>query len=167
MDGAKQDEATTSATIGQEPDVEHLEPSRCWALLRAVEVGRLAICTPEGPEVFPVNFVVDGGSVVFRTGEGTKLSTALAAPTVTFEADGEQADPRRAWSVVLKGPARLIKRIPELVDTAGLPLSPWHSARKEHFVRITPAQLSGRSFRVVDPATWRTALSGAPRTSAD
>lgn len=162
MDGARQDDTST-----QVPDVQHLEPSACWTRLRSVQVGRLAFCTADGPEVFPLNFVVDGGSIVFRTAEGAKLEGALTAGGVAFEADGEQEDPHRAWSVVLKGPARLIKRIPELVDTATLPLSPWHGARKEHFVRITPTQMSGRSFSVADAAAWRTALTDAPRTSAE
>ena len=46
-----------------------LEESRCWDLLASQEVGRLATAVQGFPEIFPVNFVVDGESIVFRTAE--------------------------------------------------------------------------------------------------
>ena len=54
-----------------------LEENTCWELLRDAEVGRLAVSIGERPDIFPVNFVVDHGSIVFRTAEGTKLAAAV------------------------------------------------------------------------------------------
>ena len=39
----------------------------CWMLLRSVEVARLAVSVDDRPDIFPVNFVVDHGTVVIRT----------------------------------------------------------------------------------------------------
>ena len=48
------------------------EPA-CWELLEGASVGRLAVDVAGQPDIFPVNFVVDRGSIVFRTAAGTKL----------------------------------------------------------------------------------------------
>ncbi len=57
--------------------VEVLDPNECWALLRGSVVGRLAISIANHPDIFPINYVVDHGTVVFRTAEGTKLAGAV------------------------------------------------------------------------------------------
>jgi uncharacterized protein len=40
----------------------------------------------DGPQIFHINYVVDHGTVVFRTAAGTKLAGA-AQRDVAFEAD--------------------------------------------------------------------------------
>jgi nitroimidazol reductase NimA-like FMN-containing flavoprotein (pyridoxamine 5'-phosphate oxidase superfamily) len=129
-----------------------LEPDECWALLRTVEVGRLGISIAAHPDIFPINFVCDHGTVVFRTAEGTKLAGAVLGRGVAFEADGYDRDAGEAWSVVIKGQAREIERMLELFDALDLPLHPWHSSPKHRFVRIIPDEITGRRFRIVDDA---------------
>ena len=90
------------------PGETHLEVNVCWALLRSQEVGRLAVSIADRPEIFPINFVVDHGTVVFRTAEGTKLAGAVQGDAVAFEADGYERDTGEAWSVVVKGHAEEI-----------------------------------------------------------
>ena len=87
-----------------------LDESACWALLRTAAVGRLAIVVNHRPEIFPLNFVVDHATVVFRTAEGTKLDWG-AGKDVAFEVDGYEPDTGEAWSVVVKGLAREVKRM--------------------------------------------------------
>src|SRR5690348_8803731 len=87
------------------PGVSLLEPHECWQLLRSTEVGRLAVAVMNQPDIFPVNYVVDHGSVVFRTAEGTKLAAATLGQGVAFEVDGYEPGNGEAWSVVLKGRA--------------------------------------------------------------
>jgi nitroimidazol reductase NimA-like FMN-containing flavoprotein (pyridoxamine 5'-phosphate oxidase superfamily) len=130
--------------------VVELDASRCWSLLRDADVGRLAVAINERPDIFPVNFVVDHGSVVFRTAEGTKLAAAVLGRAVAFEVDGYDAGSGEAWSVVLKGRASEIQRMQELFDAAELPLFPWHAAPKPRFVRVEPDELTGRRFHVVE-----------------
>ncbi|MEY2957656.1 MAG: hypothetical protein RLZZ01_224, partial [Actinomycetota bacterium] len=47
--------------------VEQLVPDECWRLLERHEVGRLAVSVSDRPDIFPVNYVVDQGGIVFRT----------------------------------------------------------------------------------------------------
>src|SRR5690242_20813761 len=70
------------------PQAEVLSSSECWKLLRSVSVGRLAVWVNDHPDIFPLNYKVDHGTLVFRTGAGTKLSASLAGPPVALEADG-------------------------------------------------------------------------------
>lgn len=136
--------------------LEELSQSECWTLLRTVDVGRLATPTAEGGvDVFPVNHVVDQGSLVFRTALGTKLTAALEAFEVAFEADnaartrGDQLDD--PWSVVVHGTARLITHDTDLFDSFELAVSPWHASSKPYFVRLEPTVVSGRRFRLERP----------------
>jgi hypothetical protein len=83
-----------------------LDTKTCLELLRAESVGRLAVAIHDHPDIFPVNFVVDRGTVVFRTAEGTKLAAAVLGRGVAFEIDGLDDAERQAWSVVIKGSRR-------------------------------------------------------------
>jgi uncharacterized protein len=151
---------------GPGPGVTHLEANACWALLRSHEVGRLAVLIDDRPEIFPINYVVDHGTVVFRTAEGTKLIGAVQRD-VAFETDGYEPGTGDAWSVVVKGRAEEISRVQELLDTADLPLFPWHAASKQRFVRIVPDEIDGRRFRVVSPENWRTPWTEAPKSAPE
>jgi nitroimidazol reductase NimA-like FMN-containing flavoprotein (pyridoxamine 5'-phosphate oxidase superfamily) len=123
--------------------------SESWGLLREAVVGRLAVVVGDQPEIFPVNYLVDHGSIVFRTAEGTKLANSIGRP-VAFEVDGYDAASGEAWSVVVKGKAWEVKRLHEVLDALDLPLFPWHAAPKRHIVRIEPETVSGRRFHVLD-----------------
>ena len=127
-----------------------LEVNTCWDLLRSCDVGRLAVSFGDQPDIFPVNFVVDHGTIVFRTAEGTKLAAAVLGRGVAFEVDGYDADAGEAWSVVAKGRATEIERMQDVFEALDLPLFPWHAAPKHRFVRIEPEDVSGRRFHVVD-----------------
>ena len=56
-----------------------LNADECWDLLRQTEVGRLAVSIHDEPEVFPINFIVDRGTVVFRTARGRSSSVRSRA----------------------------------------------------------------------------------------
>jgi nitroimidazol reductase NimA-like FMN-containing flavoprotein (pyridoxamine 5'-phosphate oxidase superfamily) len=128
--------------------VEVLSEHECLDLLRSVEVGRLAIAIMNLPEIYPVNFIVDRGTVVFRTAEGTKLAGAVLGPGVAFEVDGYDVEHGTAWSVLVKGQAVEIDKMEEVFAAADLPLFPWHKGPKHRFVRIEPTEITGRRFRV-------------------
>jgi len=113
-----------------------LETHTCLELLRTSEVGRLAVAIQNVPDIFPINYVVDRGTIVFRTAEGTKLAAALLGRGVAFEVDGYDRDAGEAWSVVIKGTAVEIERMYEMFDALDLPLFPWHAGPKHRFVRI-------------------------------
>lgn len=145
----------------QQSGMNVLDVHECWALLRSAGVGRLAVAGADGPDIFPVNFLVDHGTVVFRTGEGTKLTMVTARPEVAFEVDGYDPDDGQAWSVVVKGQAEQIKGFYQALDAATLPLFPWHAEPKRYFVCVVPVEITGRRFHVVDPETWRNPMTDA------
>lgn len=133
------------------PDaMTELTTTECWDLVRSAVVGRLAIAV-DGPDIFPVNHVVDHGTVVFRTAAGTKLMGAVDH-VVAFEVDGYDLATASAWSVVVKGYAVEITRQDEALDAMTLPLFPWHEGPKGHFIRIEPESVTGRRFEVVGGA---------------
>lgn len=142
-----------------------LAPHQCWALLRTVQIGRLAVWVESHPDIFPINYVVDHASIVFRSGEGTKLAGALAQSPVAFEVDGYDPGTSHAWSVVVKGETESIRKTEDVLDSFTLPLFPWHAGHKEHFARIIPTVLTGRRFKVADPDMWRTPFMDAPRAA--
>jgi nitroimidazol reductase NimA-like FMN-containing flavoprotein (pyridoxamine 5'-phosphate oxidase superfamily) len=149
------------------PEVQNLEHHECWAMLRTVSVGRLAVLADGRPDIFPINYAVDGGTLVFRTGEGTKLGSASKGAAVALEADGVDPGSGLAWSVVAKGTADVVSGTEQVMDTAQLYLFPWQAGKKDAFVRITPDSLTGRRFKVTEPLTWWTQLSGATKASPE
>jgi uncharacterized protein len=145
-------------------EATQLAPHECWDLLRSVQVGRLAVVLHGRPEIFPVNFVVDRGTVVFRTAAGSKLAGTVSGPGVAFEADGtlpgagDAADD--AWSVVVKGSTERVESINELTKALDLPLHPWHASPKFWFVRIVPLEVTGRRFTIADASAWVNPVRG-------
>ncbi len=124
-----------------------LSTRAAWALARDSVVGRLAVTVGGRPDIFPVNHVVDHGTIVFRTAEGTKLCAAIGHP-VAFEVDGYDTSDGTAWSVVVKGVAHEIRELSEVVDALTLPVFPWHAGPKPRYVRIEPDSITGRRFPV-------------------
>jgi uncharacterized protein len=134
--------------ITPDQDESILDKRRCWDLLTTSQVGRLAVTIGGLPKIFPITYVADGGTVVFRTGAGSKLA-AIRGSDVAFEADGVDPDTQIAWSVVIEGRAEEIRSPQELAFAAELPLFPVDPRGKPHFVRIVPFVVSGRRFRIV------------------
>ena len=147
----------TSHTDGVTTDASGttiLDSHACLGLLRTCDVGRLAVSITDLPDIFPINYVVDRGDLVFRTAEGTKLAAALVGRGVAFEVDGYDADAGEAWSVVVKGYATEIEQMHECFDALDLPLFPWHAGPKHRFVRIEPVEITGRRFHVLGHEAW-------------
>lgn len=143
---------TGASGPGGSPTVEAIPPAECFRLLANQSVGRVAVAEPDAaPLVVPVNFVVDGESVVFRTDEGTKFDLAvLAGRPVSFEVDGLDGGRRCGWSVLLQG------RAAEVDEPEGehLALRSWAPGGKSHWVRIVAQAISGRRIRPVPDWRW-------------
>lgn len=144
-----------------------LAEHECWALLRQAQIGRLAVAAGGQPDVFPVNHVVDHGTLVFRTAEGTKLAAVVTAPDVAFEVDGYEQQSNLAWSVVVKGRASEVRGQYDQLEMESLEVTPWQGGAKPRFIRIEPLEVTGRRFEVADPSTWTSILTGSPRTETD
>ncbi|HEY5880370.1 MAG TPA: pyridoxamine 5'-phosphate oxidase family protein [Nakamurella sp.] len=124
--------------------VTEMTPEACWDLLRRNQFGRLALTVGNEPEIFPINYVVQDGTLVFRTAQGTKLAALTVNDIVALEIDGY--DQQSGWSVVVKGQAHPAEWGTDFEDAEKAGLRPWVATRKQVFVRIVPKRVSGRSF---------------------
>lgn len=132
--------------------MEKLDRDECIKLLERhpAGIGRIALAGPR-PNLFPINYAMDRGSVVFRTDAGTKLHAAVENSYVAFEADWVEPSWQLGWSVVVRGQAHVISDPDELARARRLPLLPWAEGDKEFFIRIEPTLVSGR--RLLEGAT--------------
>lgn len=123
--------------------VEHLASGQCWDRLASVTVGRLGVLVDSAPEVYPVNFVLDAHTVVFRTDAGSKLRGVDRNPSVCFEVDGVGDATRTGWSVLVKGWAAEVDD-DERRGLEALALRFWDVGPKDHWIRIRPTEVTGR-----------------------
>lgn len=125
--------------------IETLTPEQSWARLGEQELGRLVTHVGETIDIFPVNYVVDGDGILFRTAPGSKLFELTVNEDVLFEVD-DHTD-TTAWSVIVRGHASALETDADIhrADAAGL--RPWIPALKRVYVRIAPSAVSGRAFR--------------------
>jgi len=121
-----------------------LSETESWNLLASVALGRLITSVDGEPEVFPVNFVVQDRTVLFRTAEGTKLVSAAINNNVVFEADDHNV--AQGWSVVVRGIARTLRTDDEISAAERAQLLPWTATIKQHHVRVIPSRITGRRF---------------------
>jgi hypothetical protein len=132
--------------------VEHLGVDECWRLLAAAPVGRVGVIVDSGPEIYPVNHAVDGRAIVFRTDAGSKLAGIERTPAVCYQVDGVDTAAETGWSVLVKGRATELVDTEDLRRAAALRLRLWSIGVKEHWVRIDPAEVTGRRI-------WRSATA--------
>jgi uncharacterized protein len=129
--------------------IRKLDRDQCLRLLADDEIGRLAVIAGNTPAIFPVNYALDGETIVFRTDTGTKLAHGPRA-RVSFEVDGFDHTRRTGWSVVATG------RLEEVThyDAATfdrvrrLAIVPWAGGEKAHWMRLVPDRVTGRR---IDP----------------
>lgn len=127
--------------------IEVIDRDECLALLAADEVGRLAVFDGGRPLIVPVNYVLDGDDVVFRTAPGTKLDQGPI--TGVLEIDGFDRPHRAGWSVVVSGRLDEVTRYNgDLFTRAShLPVHPWADGAKDHVMRLVSSTISGRRIR--------------------
>jgi uncharacterized protein len=137
--------------------VHHLTEAACWALLASESLGRLGVVVGDDLELFPVNYRADGGRLLFRTAEGTKLAALTVHDRVVFEVDG--VTETTAWSVVIKGTAHTLERESEILDAEAVRPTSWLPTVKTRFVEIQPRTITGRGFHrgpepEIDPSAF-------------
>jgi nitroimidazol reductase NimA-like FMN-containing flavoprotein (pyridoxamine 5'-phosphate oxidase superfamily) len=127
-----------------------LTAEQCWDMLREEELGRLAFRLADEVHIAPVNYAVDGRTLLFRTAEGEKLLGVVMGSEVAFEIDRYGGESAR--SVVVRGSARLLGE-DEAHRAENVPLRPWVGTGKYNVVEIAPHVVSGREFELRRPWT--------------
>ncbi len=130
--------------------LDEIDRDECLKLLQSQSMGRLAVADHGAypPHIVPVNFIVDGDQVIFRSNFGLKFQlSVLAEHSVSFEADLIDAEGHMAWSVVVQGRAELLSQ--EEIDALpnGSWLHPWAPGERKEWVRIVPYTVTGRRVR--------------------
>jgi nitroimidazol reductase NimA-like FMN-containing flavoprotein (pyridoxamine 5'-phosphate oxidase superfamily) len=125
--------------------IETLTTDESLQLLSTASVGRIAVTRDALPVILPVNYVVDGTSLVIRTTDGAILRAARAGgAVVAFEVDNLEEQTMTGWSVLVTGTLREVTAVSAVLRAEQLPLAPWAGGERRHFVRITPGLVSGR-----------------------
>ncbi len=120
-----------------------LDEAQSWQFLTEHRIGRLAIVIGGEPDIFPVNYVVDGRSIVFRTAEGSKMLARRAGrPDAPSRSTSGTARGRgqRAGARAAREPTRADQSVEQL------PLTPWVATLKAHWVRLDVDEIAGRAF---------------------
>lgn len=125
-----------------------LTTAECWQALRADELGRLAFRLGDEINLVPINYAVDGETLLFRTAEGDKLLGVVMHHEVVFEIDRLEGE--QATSVVVRGEARRLEE-DEAHRADNLPLRPWVGLEKYNVVEIRPTAVTGRRFEMHRP----------------
>jgi uncharacterized protein len=122
-----------------------LTEGKCRELLGAGLVGRVAVCTPVGPYVVPVNYAVVEDSVVVRTTPHSLLGTHGRDAVVALEVDQFDYERQRGWSVVARGRADAVTAADELqhIRRSWEP-NAWADGPRNLFLRLRWSELSGR-----------------------
>jgi nitroimidazol reductase NimA-like FMN-containing flavoprotein (pyridoxamine 5'-phosphate oxidase superfamily) len=124
-----------------------LSEDECWSLLSSMSLGRLVTMLAGKPEIFPVNFVTQRRTVLFRTAHGTKLYSAVMGDWVAFEADYHDAPLTSGWSVIVRGRAHLLTANADILEAEEAPLRSWIATLKPIYVRVIPEEITGRRFK--------------------
>jgi nitroimidazol reductase NimA-like FMN-containing flavoprotein (pyridoxamine 5'-phosphate oxidase superfamily) len=115
----------------------------CLDRLRSSTVGRIAVTHRALPAIVPVNYVVTGSRVIFRTEPDGMLARACAGNVVAFEVDDLSPDGRHGWSVLVVGTAELLDG-GAAVRASETGLAAAVGDGRDQFVAITIGQLTGR-----------------------
>src|SRR6266545_710108 len=103
--------------------------------------------THPGPEVLPVNYVLDDDrrAVIFRTSRDGVLARQVGE-TVGFEVDRIDEAQRGGWSVLVSGQV-LRLALPAAQLEESVDVSPWAGGERDTYLRIEIERISGRRIR--------------------
>lgn len=123
-----------------------LDLEACEALLRAGSTGRVAVSTPDGPHIVPVNYLVVGRSLIFRTTAYSLLGTYARNSLLAMEIDHAE-DEDRSWSVLVRGRCQFVDDPREIEQMqAARELRAWAAGSRNLFLRLPWTELSGRQL---------------------
>jgi uncharacterized protein len=128
-------------------EVRELSYAECRALLIRGQLGRVAIATPDGPHIVPLNYSVVDESVIFRTTPFSVLATYARNAKLAFEVDSFRDGARVGWSVVARGRADVVLDQDQLRHIRQIwPPDPWADGPRNLHLRLSWSELTGRSL---------------------
>jgi nitroimidazol reductase NimA-like FMN-containing flavoprotein (pyridoxamine 5'-phosphate oxidase superfamily) len=137
------DHGTTDAATAS---MQELSLPECYRLLATHEVGRLGVSAEHYPLIIPVNYGLDGSTIVIRTHPGTVLHAASHA-NVTFEVDDIDRRTRSGWSVLVRGLAEELTaghHADLVARTHASGTEPWAPGEHGSWLRLIAHHVTGR-----------------------
>ncbi len=121
---------------------EALSQDECLEFLEHGRVGRIAVSVGALPAIYPVDYRLTGGDILFFAGETSRARAALEGSVVAFEVDDFDLEEGTGWSVLAVGVAEVATEEEQgpLGSFAAQPASGSHA----HVIRIHPEFVSGR-----------------------
>jgi nitroimidazol reductase NimA-like FMN-containing flavoprotein (pyridoxamine 5'-phosphate oxidase superfamily) len=117
--------------------VRELSGRECEVLLRSGVAGRVALATPTGPQIVPVNYTVVDDAIIIRTSPYSLLASHGRDSMFAFEIDAFDRDHERGWSVQARGRVQIITdraaldRIREVAEP-----QPWATGVRSLYLRL-------------------------------
>jgi uncharacterized protein len=126
-------------------DLASIDRDECLTLLGGAPFVRVAFVTAQGPTMAPVNHLLHGDALYFRTAPGSKLGSAAAGDRVAIEADGGDELTRTGWSVLVHGAASIVNDAELIEALHAKPFEPWALPADQAFwVRVELEHVAGR-----------------------
>lgn len=129
-------------THGFTPELAEMDEKECFARLALQGVGRIAPGDAAEPFVVPVNYLLDGRDIVWRTQPGALPSTIEGR--AAFEVEELVGSAHLGWSVLVVGDAEPVRDEAEQQRLEGLGLTPWPGGDRPVWMRIRTDHVTGR-----------------------
>jgi nitroimidazol reductase NimA-like FMN-containing flavoprotein (pyridoxamine 5'-phosphate oxidase superfamily) len=126
------------------PHLELLDDDECLAVLARHPIGRVGLSAGALPVVLPVNYVLDGQTVLFRTESGLKLEAARQGAVACIEVDDYDVMSHSGCSVLATGRLGIVTEPSRLQALHDLPLRAWAAPSAPYLIELPIELLSGR-----------------------
>lgn len=146
--GGTQDRAGGGGRAAPDPVLTTIDRDQCEALLQGGGIGRVAFRASEQLVVFPVNFRVLDGDVIFRSENDGSVGHLAPDEPVSFEIDHIDDAMSEGWSVLATGTVHVIVEPDELRRAQALGIEPWAGGDRHTYFRLGVTALTGRLISV-------------------
>ncbi|MFE5332817.1 pyridoxamine 5'-phosphate oxidase family protein [Embleya sp. NPDC056575] len=117
----------------------------CRARLFLHDVGRVAPALTREPFVLPVDYLMDGTDVLYRSAVGSRPADLVGR--VAFEVDELIRIARLGWSVLVIGDAEPVTDPAETARLTTAEARTWSEGVPEVWTRVRPRDVTGRRLR--------------------
>ncbi|MCX4745249.1 pyridoxamine 5'-phosphate oxidase family protein [Kitasatospora sp. NBC_01287] len=143
--------------------IEDLSEAECLRLLSTVPIGRVVYTEHALLRVLPVPFHLGAdGRLALAMLPGGSPARALDGTVAAFQADHLDEAARTGWSVLVHGPAALVRDREQHAELLRTGPRLWLAGQEPMFVRLTAELVSGRRLRGPDEEP-RFAHAATPR----
>lgn len=122
-----------------------ISEDECLRLLNAGIFGRIAFCTPKGPDMMPVNYTTVDGAILIRTAVDSPIARHCSGEQLLFETDYVNYERAHGWSVIARGVGECVDAEQLTEDERSVPEpQPWAHRGEPVWVRLRWTELTGR-----------------------